>query len=67
MAISVLALLLVWAALVGLACAAPLVGSLTFLITVVVGIDLVLFLVLLVVSLRRPVAAPPEPAEARVG
>jgi O-antigen/teichoic acid export membrane protein len=57
----------VWAALVGLACAAPLVGSLTFLITVVVGIDLLLFLVLLVVSLRRPVAAPPEPAEARVG
>ena len=56
----------VWAALVGLACVAPVVGSLTFLITVVVGIDLLLFLVLLVVSLRRPVATPTEPAQAGV-
>jgi O-antigen/teichoic acid export membrane protein len=57
----------VWAALVGLACVAPAVGSLTFLITVVVGIDLLLFLVLLVVSLRRPVPTRTEPAQAGVG
>ena len=54
----------VWAALLTLACVAPLVGSLTFLITVVVGIDLLLFLVLFAVSLRRPVLKPTSPAEA---
>jgi hypothetical protein len=54
----------VWAGLVALACVAPLVGSLTFLITVVVGIDLLLFLVLLAISLRRPTRTPAAPAEA---
>ena len=54
----------VWAALVALACVAPLVDSLTFLITVVIFIDLLLFLVLLAVSLRRPTPRQAEPAEA---
>jgi len=54
----------VWAALVALACVAPFVGSLTFLITVVVCIDLLLLLVLLAVSLRRPEPSPAAPAEA---
>jgi O-antigen/teichoic acid export membrane protein len=53
----------VWAALVTLACCAPLVSSLTFLVTVVVTIDLLLLRVLRAVSLRRPAPTTATPAE----
>ena len=56
--------LLVWAALAVLIVAANAVDTLSSLLTVVVCIDLLLFLVLLAVSLRRPEPSPAAPAEA---
>jgi O-antigen/teichoic acid export membrane protein len=55
------AVLLVWGALAALAAAASLVGSVTGLLTVVVGVDTVLFLVLLVRSLTPSYGAAGHP------
>jgi hypothetical protein len=53
---------LVWVALVVLAAASPLVGSLTFLLTLVVAVDAVLFAVLLARSLLPDRARDRQPA-----
>jgi O-antigen/teichoic acid export membrane protein len=53
---------LVWAALVVLVAASPLVGSLTFLLSLVVAVDAVLFLVLLARSLLPDRTRDREPA-----
>jgi O-antigen/teichoic acid export membrane protein len=55
------AVLLVWAALAVLALVTPLLGSVTVLLSVVVGVDSVLFLVLLVRSLTPSYGGPTEP------
>jgi O-antigen/teichoic acid export membrane protein len=57
----------IWAALAVLACAAPFVTSWPFLVGVVLTVDSTLFLVLLLLSLRRagsPVSAMKEPTRA---
>ena len=54
--------LVVWAALVALLCAAPFVTSLTSLVTVVLTVDALLFVALLLASLRRPAAVSPTAA-----
>jgi O-antigen/teichoic acid export membrane protein len=62
------AVLMVWAALAVLVLATPLVGSVTGLLSVVVGVDTVLFLALLVRSLTPSYGGPTDPdLEDRVG
>ncbi len=62
------AVLMVWAALAVLVLATPLVGSVTGLLSVVVGVDTVLFLALLVRSLTPSYSGPTDPdLEDRVG
>ncbi|MGZ4580616.1 MAG: lipopolysaccharide biosynthesis protein [Nocardioidaceae bacterium] len=51
----------IWGALGLLLCTIPLIGSVSTLLTIVVSIDCALLMILVVVNLRRPGAAPPVP------